>query len=688
MAKLEVAGRGWVFALAVAWLNAGCALSATPSSEGGSEDTEARTQAIAAPAAPNAAPTANPKTNRTPGEHAPVGDTTITWSTLPGTKLTAERAVRAVLTNQMPTVTNGQVFLVASGLDGQLTRTPLESISLVKDGQHAVSVPVKSLPLQSSTSPSFAQLEVVVTRKNGQKVTLSSLPLYYVFSADYASATFYSAEDVVHLPNGGVSPSAMRGASGRVLTDAGVQVVDRAAQAPTNDVVASPTVAELVLDGAKPTAPATAAAQTQAVPRGATPQTVTTVRVCTTWRVSYADSGQGEDVDTNTSLHDVNAAFAQAELKSGSVLIWSGNLDASGCVQASIGFGSYTLTQHTINMKRVELPTVAPQFNVKYVTSSGTGDLALTTAFAVAQGQPSVTLHPTTNNEAVQVAAIAGIMLTNDTTNVLGLEGFTYEIQTPLGCGTIAPATDSCFDPPSDTVHIGTTLIGGAGGQPDSHYKFIVAHEIGHDIEYKGLSGYFFYSYSDNSTSVPECRCDHYNAAQWGNQEHCIQSREYMGGAEEEAFAHLIATRTFNFDEGISGQAVFVYYKPMLGFFEDDGSESVAYPPIALHMLQNRSPDWMTNFCPSGDTHKGIEYDWLSFYDRISDASIANATNVGNIMGIYLRACDPVDMEECSSQDLTWAQIQSSAQAYWGGSATEPHFTRFRDTASSAGVNF
>jgi len=290
----------------------------------------------------------------------------------------------------------------------------------------------------------------------------------------------------------------------------------------------------------------------------------------------------------------------------------------------------------------------------------------------------SVTVHPTYNSDAVQGAAVAGqILLQHGLGLFFGLGGMgivpnSYLIVANQGCGPdITPATDSCYDPSLQLVHLGTTVIGSTA---EPHWKFIIAHETGHYVQDRAM-GAHSYNYDDSATQAL-CKCDHYSTT-WGNREHCLQSREIIGGSQLEGFAQAFATRTFNRNE--QNDATFVYYKPFLY-----SNNSVGYPPLRSFPVGYSK--WMNTYCPS--TGRGTELDWMQFYYQVSMEYSANYTSLPKLFDIYKRTCTGSTSNKCNGQSVSWSALQSNALAYYGGSTSNASYARFRDTGANAGVNF
>ncbi len=607
----------------------------------------------------------------------------VAWSGTPATPVAATGGtIPALVINQTKSPVTGSLTLVASGLDGRLVQSSLGTFNVAANGTLTVTVPVSALPIQSQTSSSFVALQAEIARPDGTMLRPSSAPLYYHFDSGYQSATFYSAEDMLSKYGGGAIGSAGASPLGRI----------KGADGQWQDVLpgaVGPSVATLVPAARVQEIERTMAASTDQ-PDSTDPTLIpslqglaanVSVTICTTWRVQYIDGGFGEDALATSAWQDAPARYAYYEIWQGSTLFWQGFLNSTACVTTAMPTGALQFRQYTTNTREFAGPN--PNYINSYVSDSAGNVTSLYVASNyTVTGPTTFNFHPTTNVPAIQVAAVAAQILYSNsiTSQGLGMKGYTLNARAPFGCPGVVPATDSCYDPNVDWTNIGTTVIGSTNAH-DYQWKYIIAHELGHNIQARNW-GQIYLNYTDNASTEPLCRCDHYTTA-WANQEHCMNSREYMGGGEMEGYAHASATRTFNYDDSV-GSAKFVYYKPFLGFFDD--GEEVELPPLAFNLSSSFRPKWLVNECPAGLNHEGNEYDWVTFYYAISVATIVNPTTFNDLTSIYRRACSG-GTGLCTGQDLTWSQLTSAALGYYGGSATNPKYVRFRDTGSSAGVN-
>jgi hypothetical protein len=225
-------------------------------------------------------------------------------------------------------------------------------------------------------------------------------------------------------------------------------------------------------------------------------------------------------------------------------------------------------------------------------------------------------------------------------------------------------------------VWSGTTAIQGYNG---AYWKFMLAHEIGHIVQDRAMGFPNNNLESDNPTQ-PLCTCNHYDMS-WGNQIHCMQSRETTGGAQVEGFAHAFAIRVFNRTNQFD--PIMVYYKPVKWY----ATSTPLLPPVALDGWGASPGPWMKTRC--AEANKGVEWDWMVYFFRISTETSSDSTTFSDVFNIYKRACAQAGQPSiCFGQNIFWNQLVAAAQTYYGGSSTDPRFVRFRDLGATTGVNF
>jgi hypothetical protein len=185
-----------------------------------------------------------------------------------------------------------------------------------------------------------------------------------------------------------------------------------------------------------------------------------------------------------------------------------------------------------------------------------------------------------------------------------------------------------------------------------AHWKYIIAHEIGHHAQDAAM-GYMHYYYSDEA-SESLCTCSY--DLDWGNVEHCMQSREFSGGAQLEGFAQTFASRVFNLPS--QSDAVHVYYKP---FAEHDWMDPEWPPEATFDVLD--APQWRNSECPA--TNKGVEMDWMTFFYALTMEYTSDSVPMNDIFEVYRTACGSGTPVKCSNVILNWSSLDFGASEVW-----------------------
>lgn len=402
------------------------------------------------------------------------------------------------------------------------------------------------------------------------------------------------------------------------------------------------------------------------------------VRVCARYDVQYTDSARGEDYMTG--------GFWYSPLPSGNPL-WislptparyayyqiagrSGYLDADGCVSlSSMPTGSHLMTVYsklrrgTTNYDVLELQPKDPDWNCPVSPLRGRYECELSGKFVqfvsvrlVPFGSSAPTVYITSGaaTPTFRVAAVAGqVLWTTDS----GLKANdTYKVYSNSGCPSMSwreacAGTDAYFGIGIGTPALDTTLE-----------KFVIAHELGHQIQWhQGASKSS--SYVADPSSPSSCRCDHVTSA---NALHCLQSRHDWSTAQAEGWAHFVSQRTFNALD--SNNCTFVYYKEVR---EDPGI--VRSPPYVVNC--GAPVRWLENHCDrSGHS---VEWDILTFLRGINATSSPNALSMDEIFTIY----------RGTPSSITWSSFEASAFATFGSNLNEPKFVRVLDSGRDSGVN-
>jgi hypothetical protein len=646
--------------------------------------------------------TVNATTPPVDHEQTPRSDVVFKWrdnAKMKGTVFRSNELLASDLSNSLDREVKGRIVLVSSGLDGRVVERILEDFVLPARGSRELTVPIGKLPIQSEESTSFVAAVAEVQRPNGT-LRISTAPLYYRFQNGYSEAAIYNADEAGKLADWGVKTKNPMVVQGRILDPDGriTDAAEAAARAAAEARLSGKGRQGVTMFGRSPVDAAAAKPALPRVPpilsqKAAAPKDpklrspdIETVVICTTWFVQYTDAEWGEDHFATSSWFHPPASHAEVSVvdESGANVLWSGHLNGSGCATVSLPVGLYYLVQTTDWAGPEELNGPIQKYVRTFYTGPDGHSSATTQLieFEVFQGTTFVPLQGMWNDDAVQAAAVAGLVLDQYIRGQLSLANWHYVIRANKGCAELDPPTDSCYmdvarDPPSGSVHLGTTVIDGV---PEAHWKYVIAHEFGHYAQDMAMGSHFF-NYDDVATE-DLCTCEHYDTS-WGNQVHCIQSREEIGGAQLEGFAQAFASRTFNNVNDSDG--TFVYYKPFLEVLDEWGHWYA--PPVAFDIYSpagNRTR-WMEQYCSAEG--KGVELDWATFYYQVTSHATANTTNMQTLFSIYRRACTGNPIIKCSfGQHIAWSNLESAAFAHYGSNPVNPSFVRFLNTGINTGV--
>jgi len=228
----------------------------------------------------------------------------------------------------------------------------------------------------------------------------------------------------------------------------------------------------------------------------------------------------------------------------------------------------------------------------------------------------------------------------------------------------------------------------------DSFWKFVVAHEIGHQIQAR-IWGRTFLDYGAGAGipgAPPKCSCAHVTSS---NVLHCLQSEELPDAAQVEGFAQYFTSRAYNRDS--DGTCEFRYYKEFLNETCPAGVPAadclggradglhIALPPIPIDC---RNPiRWRNHFCAaqasptSAVASTGIEMDWMGFYLTWNTQG-ANKSPLAHIADSYIAACGG---GQCNGQSVAFSTLAVGANNVLGG--LSPELANFTAVAKNFGVS-
>jgi hypothetical protein len=292
-------------------------------------------------------------------------------------------------------------------------------------------------------------------------------------------------------------------------------------------------------------------------------------------------------------------------------------------------------------------------------------------AFTTGSANSTLNLKPSYNDDVVQVNAVAAATLLREYLTDNGMingQRYVVEVRAPECGGVLDP---SCPYTSGGVVKVG---VNKQQGTLMTNWKFMIAHELGHSVQYYGMGSHEFnYAWQ----GAPQlCRCSHVDPL-YGNG-HCMQSRGSIGGGQIEGFAQAYAARVFN-DDG-QANATFVYYKPFLTPYNNPNY--TMNPPMSFNAFTNNR--FMSNYC--GAAGKGIELDWMQFYYQLTARATINKTEMSYLFSIYKIACTGNQATKCNNQTVTWEKLRAAASTFWG--ANSFIYAKFRDTGINAGVNW
>lgn len=609
-------------------------------------------------------------------------------------------AMRAWLVNQRTVPMDARVYVVALGLD-QPAALELATVTLAAGERRVIDVPLDRIPAQSTHAPTAITL-MVEADEQGTTKRFPSESLHVAFTPDYARAFASGADaagplvaaaagfDVADarvaqlLAGSRVSTSAdahalvarLEQPAGRVLTPSGAYV-DLAARAGSSGL-ASATLGRALHATAKP-GPVT---PLSAGGPGGGWRAPPYVKICATYNVSFTDMHYGEDYLAdglylpllNGSVvwlpTAIPARFAAMSVYNGNgVTAWHGQLDANGCATMNLNAGAYTtyVSTHVSNgSSTYEVYEIWDrQIDAPCDPTNGIGGAlkckgndGFAGSFAVPTGVTSYTktISSGSATPSFRAAAVTGHILSLPDN---GLKPETYTVWANSGCSSFnwqeaCANTDAYFGLSTGVGHKDTTLE-----------KFVIAHELGHQVESHAY-GIFAVNYNGgvpDPTAPVSCRCDFVVSA---NSWHCLQSRHDFSTAHTEGFAHFNSQHAFNRTD--KADCTFVYYKEVR-----DDQAVVHTPPNPVSCAT--PVKWLENHCVKADS--GTEWDMLEFLRAANTGT--DALSMAEILAVHANA-------RSSVYTLTWAATQAAALAYFGNDANNPKYVHLMNAAAAAGV--
>ncbi|MBV1857845.1 MAG: hypothetical protein KUG77_05485 [Nannocystaceae bacterium] len=552
----------------------------------------------------------------------------------------------AVLVNTGRDVAQAEVFAVALGLDGQEARLSLGVVELEPEQQVEVTVPVTEIPVQTVGHAGQMRFEALVDRGEGVLVPSRSERVFLDYPEDFGTGLVYDA-------NGAVARNALlEEQSG----DAPDQLMGR---------FLDPSGAWRDLHASDATQGPMRWTPSRRIPRDVIPPEPpagTTTRACGMWMSAYVDDEVGEDLLTAPAFEVSWARYASASIrpKAGGAPIWSGHLNADGCAPAlELDPGDYKLLLRS-SFLGPQGQAVDVLYN--YLVPDGLQGEYVTTfdlGFNVdpVWGSTQLNLY-TSNNEVTNIAAIISTVLGRADN---GLPSAAYTIHSNIDCPGIPG--NACA--PGTEMYVGT----GPGGTSDDEWKFVIAHELGHNAQSvaTGIPGTYTSTYDTIIDTQAACRCDHVTVA---NQLHCLQSLEHVSKAQTEGFAQYFAARSFNTQ---GSDCAFAYYKEFLYPAFSNGSpyDLSAFPPVPIDCATPHQ--WRSTHC-SDIEDSGTELDWLTAFRALEMGGVT----LEEIYAVYDEACGG---GSCGSTTVRWNDLADAASVFYG-SPSHPKALLFAQVGS------
>lgn len=591
------------------------------------------------------------------------------WGTTTVGLQSASHSLATGILNSTTEPLDVSLALRGEGLDGRYVSRDIWAGTIAGGATLEIPVAPSDFPIQSVGSKSTTALVATITdaptRPHLIGVRAASAPLVSSFDSTYASVELMGEDDSApSVLEGVASPEdieermgglglALQASAGQVWD--GSAFVDVTTLTPTTDDSGGATVwrtqkfsaADKTLFDMYP-APSW--------PLGDQP---TGMRICAKFRVDYIDDSRGESIPTGPS---VPAAYARMEIFEASATgvgkrLFAGEANANGCaprleeVVAGSGYLLKVESRLRSSVRNVDVNVLEP-------SAPSLPDLApmmAATMFSIAPTWPASSTIAMSfgHDHRLSAAGAIGRILS---TPAIEVPAGVYAVHIDQCEGKKAepgkdPPYTACFYP----VGTGVLWLGRNADKRKSHnvdWKFVVAHEFGHAMLFKQkanprLPETLQEVYGASSTQAT-CRCDH--IVEREDRSHCMQSKEFLGDAETEALAHMVAANTWNILDANACESV--YYKNVsTGFFVLD-----APVPVSCHA----KVQWLENACL--EANRGVEWDWMNWMRAVNVGSPASRLTTADVGSLFVQACGG----DCSGKEPTPAQLILAGRILYG----------------------
>lgn len=581
------------------------------------------------------------------------------------------------------------------GLDGRDSSREVWSGLVAANTTIEVPFPFSSLPVQSIGKKASAQIYTQIAAAPGDQAHLvgvvsRSQPLAYSFDPTYAYFTSYGSDEHEASVLEGVSNQAdianRIGALGVALTAHAGRVWNGTSFDDVG-VLGANVLDEATVFGSHVFSDADAA-QFDMYPAPTFPwgSDDAGARVCAAFLTRLEDDGRGETVVLGEEASPANTRMEVYEFESNGAgtLLWAGSSNVNGCsprLEGVVQGRSYVLKVESrlrLPVRNVDVTIKAPPRNSMGNEQLGNGGADFSHVVAVRAFSLDTTPFGTntvrmkfTTNRAFDAALSVGQVMARLGDSIPENKHFGVMLDRCQGRPSSKSNPTACATGP--ILWLGSNARDYVKGETvanTSHnvdWKFVVAHEFGHVI-FDAYNAVPKIAYGDNGAGL-YCECEHVTADE--DKEHCMQSREPLGGVAAEAQAHAVAAGTWNLPSESACQ--FVYYKNMRIPF-------LAIISAPVPVTCTSQVKWLENTCLAAD--RGVEWDWMNWMHNVNIAPSGSVSSIGDVADVFVRACGGTS---CTGLTPTPGQLITAARTKYG--LGSPKALRLENAVNNYGAN-